>query len=156
MKEIPLTRGLVAIVDDEDFEELSKHKWHAIKGTCTFYVGRRLPRIRTQKSSIIYMHRFLLKAGEGVQVDHRDSNGLNNQRCNLRLATHSENQRNGRRPKNNTSGFKGVHRSGNKFRAAIWVDGVRRHIGMFCRPEDAHAAYCKAAKELHRAFARFE
>lgn len=154
MKEIPLTRGLAALVDDEDFERLMRYKWHAVKGTCTFYAARQV-RQKGVKNKVFYMHRFIMIPGENTEVDHRDCNGLNNQRSNLRLATSSQNHHNARRSKNNTSGFKGVHISRNKFRAGIYLNGIRKHLGVFDTAEAAYAAYCKAAVELHREFARF-
>mgnify|MGYP001588262020 CR=1 FL=1 len=88
MKEIQLTQEQVALVDDEDFEKVSKHKWHAYKDGKTFYAGT------TIKNKRVKMHRFILEAPAGVDVDHKDRNGLNNTRQNIRICSRTENQAN--------------------------------------------------------------
>jgi len=92
------------------------------------------------------------------QIDHRDGNKTNNAISNLRPATHAENQCNSGRPNTNTSGFKGVMRAwrGNGWRAQIRTLGKVRTLGYFKTPEEAHAAYCAAAKKHHGEFARTE
>lgn len=100
------------------------------------------------------MHRLILSRILGrpllptEQVDHINLNGLDNRRENLRLATHSQNQANGSRYKNNTSGYKGVryHAHNKKWGARIQVDGKRIFLGLFDTPEEAHDEYCKVAK----------
>lgn len=91
-------------------------------------------------------------------VDHIDGNGLNNTRVNLRVANSTENARNTRLRKDNTSGFKGVtwHKKNRKWRAVIKVDGGQKHLGMFDTLEAAYAAYCKAALHYFGEFARLE
>src|ERR1035437_2353458 len=101
MKTIPLTQGQVALVDDSDFEELTKYRWYARRNkNGAFYAARSCPVPRGRK---LYMHRALLL---GVpEVDHVNRNTLDNQRHNLRPATHSQNLHNIERPRDNTSGF---------------------------------------------------
>lgn len=84
-KEIRLTKGYVSIVDDEDYEVLSKRKWHCVfQGT--FKYGR---------SGRIYMHRLIMKPDNtNFVVDHINHDTLDNRRCNLRICTKSENQKN--------------------------------------------------------------
>lgn len=91
------------------------------------------------------------------QIDHINGRRDDNRLCNLRLATRSENTRNAKRRSDNTSGFKGVgfHKAQGKWRARIKIDGRRKDLGRFDTPEEAHAAYCKAAAELHGEFANF-
>jgi hypothetical protein len=154
-KTIPLSRGLVAIVDDADFESLSAHKWYAFQGHCTFYAVRN---VRHPNQRIIYLHRVLLNAPFGLQVDHVNRDGLDNRRCNLRFATNSQNNRNRAvSKKRSSSGYKGVSwsRLNKNWRARITINGLETHLGAFATPEAAHAAYCVAAKELHGEFARF-
>jgi hypothetical protein len=93
-----------------------------------------------------------------AHIDHINGNGCDNRIANLRVATRSQNLSNARKPKTNKSGFKGVSRckKTNKWRAQIQKDGKVRALGHFERPEDAHAAYCAAAKELHGQFWRAE
>lgn len=154
MKQIPLTQGKFALVDDEDYEELSAFKWCAQKGRSTFYAMRRSSVVEGRKP--IAMHREVLKCGPRDKVDHKDANGLNNVRSNLRVATHAQNLRNRGKQKNNTSGFKGVwfYRRRNVFQAIITVNGFRKTVGQFKTAEEAHAAYCAAASKLHGEFAR--
>lgn len=89
-------------------------------------------------------------------IDHVNGIKTDNRLDNLRQATRSENMRNMRLRKNNSSGFKGVHwhRQSKKWRASIWVDGTSQGLGLFDTPEDAHAAYCEAARIHFGDFAR--
>ena len=89
-------------------------------------------------------------------IDHKDTDRSNNRWKNLRLATQSQNLGNSKRPRNNMSGFKGVRRVNGRWHARIKVGYVEKHLGYFDTPEDAHAAYCAAAKQHFGEFARFE
>lgn len=89
MREIPLTQGKVALVDDEDYERLTRHKWYAVRAPHTFYACRNLP---SPQKGPVGMHRAVLglppRVGpDGILADHWDGDGLNNQRSNLRQAT---------------------------------------------------------------------
>ena len=152
MKEIELTRGQVALVDDEDYDELSRYKWCALKAPKTFYATRVRHLEEYPGPKTIYMH-HVIAGCKGI--DHKDNNGLNNQKHNLRPATKSQNAINVKMYRNNTSGYKGVRldKRRNKWQAVIRKDQIRTHIGYFGSPEEAHAAYCKAAKELFGEFA---
>ena len=155
MKEIPLTRGLIALVDDADFDELSLHKWYANEDG---YAVRNAPHpTKPGRRIVINMHRqiFGLEYGDKMRVDHRDEKKANNQRYNLRLATPSQNQCNIGRQSNNTSGFKGVswHKKNRLWHARIKIGGKCKSLGYFRTPEAAHAAYCSAAAEIHGEFA---
>ena len=153
MREIPLTRGLVALVDDEDAEWLGQWKWHAgspTDGAC--YAKRRCPLLKQP----IFMHRVIMAPPPGMLIDHIDGDGLNNQRANLRLATSGENARNQRRRKPNVAGYKGVYAHGRGYRATIRVDGKVHRLGVYISAESAYVAYCAAARRLHGEFASFE
>lgn len=156
-KEIPLTQGQVAIVDDEDYEWLMQWKWYAIyrKNAKLFYAGR------TEKGhkSILLMHRALLKPEPTELVDHVNRNGIDNRRSNLRVCTRSQNAANMKR-KSGSSEYKGVFRTrgrgkpGRKWAAQICVNYKIFNLGRFDTPEEAKAAYDKAALELFGEFAR--
>jgi hypothetical protein len=85
MKTIELTQGLVAIIDDIDFEEIALKKWCAVKNRNVWYA------VNGKGEKKMFMHRLILRATKGQKVDHRDGNGLNNQRANIRLASASQN-----------------------------------------------------------------
>jgi HNH endonuclease len=107
-REIELTQGQVAIVDDEDYDWLSEWKWFALQDGRTFYACRQLPSTK-KKKRMVWMHRQILGAESGQEVDHISGNGLDNRRSNLRMASHAENLSNQRRrAKVGTSVFKGV------------------------------------------------
>lgn len=149
-REIDLTQGKVALVDDADFEWLSRFNWCAVKTGKTFYAVRRDGR------HPVLMHRVILSASDDVDVDHRDLDGLNNTRANLRLASRSQNMANISKYESNRSGFKGVswHASHGAWRANITVEWRQYHIGYFDTPEAAARAYDAAAREHFGEFAR--
>lgn len=159
---IQITKGYSVVVDRID-EDLSDFKWQAEVDDYTVYARRNLTRVNGKRPSEL-MHRIIMSRVLGytltpnIKVDHRDGNGLNNRRDNLRIASDSENMRNSRRPKNNTSGFKGVswHKTYKKWYAAIRYNGKSIHLGSFSTPQEAHKAYCDAAVKYHGDFARFE
>lgn len=155
MKEIPLTDGFTALVDDEDFEALSKFTWHVHRHGRMYY-----PQTTIYKGGkkTIRMHRMVVGCNSKILIDHKDGNGMNNTRENLRVATSTQNNRNARLRKDSTTGFKGVHfkKASRKFQAHIRVDGERIYLGCFLTPEEAHAAYCKAAQRHFGVFARFQ
>jgi hypothetical protein len=107
------------------------------------------------KSRRIYMHRAIMGAAKGQQVDHIDGDGLNNCRYNLRLATAAENQHNARRRIDNISGYKGVYwkMAQRKWCSQIQLNGKNQYIGLFICPIEAAHAYDRKAIELHGEFA---
>jgi len=154
MKQIPLTQGQFAIVDDEDYDFLMQWKWVAQKSKKTFYAFKS---VAAPKKSRILMHRLLIKVSDPkIYVDHRDGNGLNNQKSNLRPCTPTQNQHNQQLSKNNKTGFKGVYFSSanNKFVSTIMVNKKALFLGLFTNPIDAALAYDIAAIELHKDFSR--
>jgi hypothetical protein len=153
-REIPLTQGKVALVDADEYEWVSQWKWCAQKHFKTFYAMRKEP-CPDGKYRTVKMHRLIMRLsrGDGRQVDHRNCNGLDNRKCNLRIATSAENNQNKSLRVNNKSGFKGVLEQKNRWRAAIMANGHRIFIGSFETPEAAHAAYCRAAEIHHGEFA---
>ena len=161
MKRIPLTRGKFALVDDEDYGRVAPFKWSALKNKDKWYAVRSAPR-KNGKQSAIYMHRVILGAKPGQQVDHKDGNGLDNRRRgktgNIRIARRGGNQQNRRKGRNNTSGFKGVVRTfssgkNNRWRAQIGVNGELYCIGLYFTKSEAAKAYDEAARKYHGEFA---
>lgn len=152
MKQIPLTQGKFAIVDDDMFDYLSQWKWQCVS---VGYAQRRTGSI-LGKRTWIYMHRQIMNAPKTLEVDHINGNKLDNRRENLRLCTRAQNRRNNNMQMNNVSGFKGVSwaKRDQKWRAKIRVDGRTIHIGNFEDPKEAARAYDAKARELHGEFAR--
>lgn len=147
MREIPLTQGKVALVDDEDFERLNQYKWCASKGVNTFYAFRRISR-KIKKNRMVMMHRFLKPTPAGLQIDHIDRNGLNNQKSNLRIVTARQNQQNLAKPK--SSEYTGVcwNKHAKKWMAHFCFKGRVRHLGYFKNEEDAGVTYLVACAVL--------
>ena len=148
--EIPLTQGKVALIDDEDFERVSQFKWWIAKRRDGKFYAR-----REMNGKSIFLHRFLMDAPPGMEVDHKNGDGLNCQRYNMRLATRAGNSKNQNKHSNNTSGFKGVcfDKKRGKYRAKICADGVHHHLGFYDDPVDAARTYDAAARKLHGDFA---
>lgn len=154
MREIPLTQGKVALVDDKDYQRLSVHSWHTWRSTSGVFYARRTTKNPSRVT--ILMHQEVIgKPEAGLEIDHKDRDGLNNQRSNLRFVTHSENMM-GQKTIKGTSRFKGVswRASSNKWRALIRVGGRLNHLGYFTDEEDAARAYDAAALEHFGEFAR--
>lgn len=150
MKTIELTRGKVALVDDDDYDELKQYRWTAVVYGGIWYA------LRWNGSGTTLMHRQILKAPPEFTVDHINHDGLDNRRANIRLATTAENNRNKRMKRNKASGYKGVSYRLNRtkpWRAEISMNGKRIHIGYYETSTDAALAYDKKAKELFGEFA---
>ena len=153
MREIKLSQGKVALVDDEDYDFLSHWKWYAAKQHRTFYAGRRIR--RGDKWTSERMHRVLFDIPAGKEIDHIDHNGLNNQKSNLRLVTRQQNKQNASAW--GSSKYLGVcvyKQEGCTYIAAhIQIDGKTKHLGLFKTEEDAALAYNRAAKEKYGEYA---
>lgn len=144
MKEIALTRDKVALVDDEDYDLLMRWKWHyypPYKGASGGVAKR------NDGYTSVYMHRVIMNAPKGMEIDHIDFNGLNNQKINLRLCTVAENMMHRQIQRNNTSGYKGVFWRGNinKWQAQIKAYGRQIYLGCFSNVIDAAKKYNEMA-----------
>jgi hypothetical protein len=151
MKEIPLTQGKVALIDDADFDLVNQYKWCAHynrkNGACYAITNIR----EGGKYRLLRMHVLLVGKGH----DHKDRNGLNNQRENLRPATAAQNQANHGMYRNNKSGYKGVFykKDKRKWWAQIKFDGVAENLGYYDTAREAAEAYNEAARRIHGEFA---
>ncbi len=155
MKQIKLTQDKVALVDDEDFETLNKYKWHYSRYSPHFENGYAKRRNPNGKPALIRMQHMILPLKKGYMVDHKNGNGLDNRRENLRLVTKSQNMMNCGLQRNNKSGYKGVcwHESNKKWRAQIFVNGRQYFLGLFKNKKDAARAYNDAAPHYHGEYA---
>jgi len=155
--QIPLTRGLFALVDVEDYEHLNRFKWQARRSGRLYYGYRHL-----RKGEVGYVdrpHDVLRSMGEeligrpkGLLVDHRNRNTLDYRKSNLRWATVRQNAQNGWRAAKGR--YKGVMKLRHTFRARIHVPGQQSHIGCFETAHEAAMAYNEAALKYYGAFAR--
>ena len=150
MKKIPLTQGQFAIVDDEDFERVSKLKWYAAKKRSTFYAQRE------HKKTCLKMHRFILGITDSaVIIDHKNGNGLDNTRGNIRICRNAENCMNRNGLSSSSSKYKGVSwcRHTNKWKAQIRFNGKLYYLGVYESELESARVYDKAAKKHFGEFA---
>lgn len=157
MKEIKLTQNKVALVDDEDYEYLNQFKWYAKKDKYTYYAGRGVR--YGNKVYQLQMHRIIMNTLEIMEIDHKDHNGLNNQKSNLRICTRSQNNKNvmpwGK------SKYLGVCFSNSSYKdktytsiqSRIRVDGKIYHLGASKTEVQAARRYDAAALYFHNEFA---
>jgi hypothetical protein len=146
--------NIFALVDDEDYERLNKYKWYAMKGDNTLYVVRAI-NVKGMKQLKLMMHREVMRYVGNRIIDHRNLNGLDNQKLNLRLCTPSQNAMNAPKRGRNKSGYKGVskHPANNMWVASICKDYKIRYLGSYKNKIDASEAYNQAAKMSHGEFA---
>lgn len=149
---VKLSQGLTATIDAGDVPLVHARRWAAVRR----FDGRAFYAVSGHGEQRVWMHRLIVDAERGQDVDHEDGDGLNNRRGNLRAATRAENSRNQRRRRNSRSGFKGVtwHKLGGRWAAQITANGKNHYLGLFDTPEAAHAAYVAASHTLHGQFAR--
>lgn len=158
---IPLTRGKAAIIDAKYVHLVDKWNWTAVLATNgkTFYAARNEylgGGRKAKKYRYLRLHRVIMDAAEDDIVDHKNGDGLDCREKNLRKATVEQNQHNASRRSDNKSGFKGVvwHKASGKYVASIKVSGLRKHLGCFDDPKEAHVAYVDAARKFFGEFMR--
>ncbi len=144
-RQINLTNGQHAIVDDEDYAHLLAYHW------CLDNTGYAVAKDRDGRK--VLMHRVIVQPLPGFQIDHINGDKLDNRRSNLRVCTHQQNSINqGKRP-GTTSKYKGVTQLGRRWRAQIWHNGKRHHLGCYATEADAAREYDEAAIRLFGSFA---
>jgi hypothetical protein len=149
---IRLSRGLFSLIDVEDLERVSLHKWWARSRRTiapTFYAVTKI------EGKSTYLHRFVMGAPRGIQVDHRNLDPLDCRKENLRLATHSQNCQNRNSSQAAPAGFKGViPTESGRFASRIELNNKKIWLGTFSTAEQAARAYDAKARELFGDFAR--
>ncbi len=151
MKKVYLKNGGVAFVDDEDYEKVWGYEWYSLKGPNTTYAVTNT----NTKGRLLSMHRLIMDAPPDTVVDHRDRNGLNNCRHNLRLCTHQQNLWNRKKSgKRSWSPYLGVAVLPNgRYRTQLRVDGRTVHFGCFTEERDAALMYDAVVRRLRGEFA---
>ena len=143
---IELTQDKYALIDDEDFCKIKNYNWYAAKHRDGGFKA-----VANVNGKTIYMHRLIMECPDGLVVDHKKHDTLDNRKSELRICTVSDNTKNIRKNNRNTTGYKGVmyRKERNAYTARITVDGKRLYLGYFRTPEEAYTAYCDASKKYH-------
>ena len=155
MKLIELTRSKYAMVDDEDFDRVNEFKWYAAKGKHTYYCQRTEGSSKNKNKVTLHLHKFILNTTS--IVDHKDGNGLNNQKYNLRTCTYKLNIYNSAGNKNATSIYKGVYKTKTKigsFETQIKIDYKSYSIGRNIDEIICAKYYDAVARFYHGEFAK--
>lgn len=152
VRRIPLTKGKTALVDDEDYEKLSKVRWFAFVRSGTSYAARHNGR------PVVYMHREIVGAEPGTEVDHINGDGLDNRRANLRRCTHSQQQMHSLRRKRGRTGYRGVEYAAhvnkkNPYLVRVMVSLKVVHTSYHATAEEAARMYDAVARRVHGEFA---
>jgi hypothetical protein len=154
-KQISISRGMTVTVDDSDFDSVKNYRWFAVPGYSTWYAMRWEGGRKNRKH--ILLHRSLMGITDGsILIDHKNGNGLDCTRSNMRVCTKEQNSYNRGKQKSNTTGYKGVYQDKKEsfFSAQIGFNGKRIRLGYFKTKEEAAHAYNEAAKKYHGEFAK--
>lgn len=150
---VTLTRGLVATLDAADVPIVAGRNWYALVTPYGHAYGM-AAEVRDGKSTSFLMHRVIMAASPGEEVDHIDGDGLNNRRSNLRLCSHQQNMANQVTHRHNRLGLKGAQKHRGRYRATITFCGKKHNLGAYPTAEEAAAAYRGAAMALNGEYAK--
>lgn len=154
---IDLTQGYTAVIDAADAPSVSGYNWFVkIHAGLTYAVRGQGRDENGKQRSPISLHRTIMGFPSGMCIDHKNGDGLDNRRSNLRAVTHQQNSFNRGAQANNKSGYKGVYldQKSGRWVAKIKLDGVNYNLGTFASPGLAHLAYKAACEKLHGEFGR--
>jgi hypothetical protein len=152
--EIPLTRGMAAQIDDEDWPAVSRYKWQATLAMGHWYAQSFPSTVGRNRRPCLKLHHLIMPPLKGFVVDHKNGDGLDCRRSNLRFATHRQNMYNSPSRVGSTSSYKGASLSRGRWRSQIRIDGRNTHLGLFDTEEEAALIYDQFARLHHGQFAR--
>ena len=143
----PTHPNTFTLVDDADFEELSKHKWCVL--------GKENFAVRKKNKSLMLMHRQIMNTPKGMETDHTNHDTLDNRRCNLRICNRSQNQHNQKIRKTGTSKYKGVHwcKFRRKWQVMFCIENKKTSLGRYYNEIEAAKVYDAKALEVYGEFA---
>jgi len=148
---VPLTQGMVTVIDFEDFDLVRNFSWCARKSRGAFYAGRGI--WNGGRTKFFRLSRLIARPSAGQEVDHRDGDTLNNLRSNLRVCSHQQNMWN-QNTRRGSSAFKGVCWCKRHKKWLARTGNPRRHLGYFLSEQEAAVAYDIAAKQCFGEFAK--
>lgn len=160
MREIELTKGYKALVDDEDYSAVNEYTWYVFFSASNIY-AKTFIKLENNKRKSLFMHQLVYElsgqiASNSHHIDHKDCNGLNNCRTNIRQASYQNNQANSRKMSKSSSVYKGVSfsKTRNKWEAYIKVNKIKINLGRFSDEREAANSYNIAAMKYFGEFAR--
>lgn len=145
---VPLTRDKIAVIDEEDAPCVLPHHWCAAKPHRVWYAVSRI------NGEYTYLHRFIMQAVPRSRIDHKNGDGLDCTRANLRFVTNQENAFNSVKRVDSQNPYKGIFRQGDRWRAYLRLNGKAIHLGIFDTAADAARAYDAKAIEIFGEYAR--